>query len=171
MQEIAGIERVRYLIENAGSMVELHFHAFCELLGLSRQPKDQYLWGPADHGYPITRKRKFFRSHQDKQDIINKPLVEFDSGGPLLSREQKAITLAPLLRTREFLPFDVCWASWTLYQPSASIWDYDFWGFAKQVVIEGNKLPRVDWKALALLLSHRLERVYCTPQRKEYQLA
>ena len=107
MQEIAGIERVRYLIENAGSMVELHFHAFCELQGLSRQPKDQYLWDPADHGYPITRKRNVFRNHQDKQDIINKPLVEFDNGGPLLSREQKAIALAPLLRTREFLPFDI----------------------------------------------------------------
>ncbi len=70
----------------------------------------------------------------------------------MLAQGNKQITLAPLLRTRELLPFEVCLATWTLYQPSALIiWDYDFWGgsehFSKVINNEGNKFPHVDWEA------------------------
>ncbi len=60
--------------------------------------------------------------------------------------------LPPLLRTRELLPFEVCWSSWTLYQPSALIWDYEFWGgpdaFLKKVAIPHGKVPQVHWEEI-----------------------
>ena len=45
-------------VENAGSMVDLHYQAFCKLLGLPSEPKSQYLWDPADYGFGITITRK-----------------------------------------------------------------------------------------------------------------
>ena len=60
MQELVQVRNVRYLVENAGSMIDLHYQAFCDLLGLTSQQKHRFLWDPADHGFGITRKRNFF---------------------------------------------------------------------------------------------------------------
>ena len=121
VQEISEVGRVRYLIENAGSMNELHFQAFCDLLGLCHRPKAQYLWELADLDFPITGERKFFTNDSDKRNNPSQPPIKFDGGGPLHTQEGKPLTFGPLLRTSELVPFDVCWASWTLYQPSAPV--------------------------------------------------
>ena len=150
MQELAQVQSVQYLIENAGSMMDLHYHAFCELLGLAPQPKSRFLWDPADYGFGITRKRNFFRNNDAMQEVVRPHPPQFDKGGPLLTREGKATILPPLLRTRNLLQFEVCWASWTLYQPSALIWDYDFWGgpaqFAANVRTDEGKIPQLQWE-------------------------
>ena len=66
--------------------------------------------------------------------------------------KKKNITLPPLLRTRDLLPFEVCWSSWTLYQPCALIWDYDFWGgcdaFSKKVTLAHGKVPQTHWEEI-----------------------
>ena len=83
MQELVQVKNVRYLVENAGSMVDLHYQAFCDLLGLTPQPKSRFLWDPADHGFGITRKRNFFRDYEDCQEIA------------ILLQEGKLIALPP----------------------------------------------------------------------------
>ena len=150
MQDLVTNRNIRFLVENAGSMVDLHYQAFCELLGLPTEPKSQYLWDPADHGHGITRKRNVFRGHDDSQPIQGMYRLAPTQGGPLLLQPGKPITLPPLLRTRKLLPFEVCWSSWTLYQPCALIWDYDFWGgpeaFHSKIIIDKGKIPRVQWE-------------------------
>ena len=133
-------------------MVDLHYQAFCTLLGLPSEPKSRYLWDPSEHGYGVTRKRNFFRGHDDSQAIQRSTGLNLTQGGPLLLQSKKPITLPPLLRTRSLLPFEVCWSSWTLYQPCALIWDYDFWGgpdaFLRKVVISQGKVPSVQWEEI-----------------------
>ena len=111
MQELVKVQNVRFLVENAGSMVDLHYQAFCQLLGLSPEPKSRYLWDPADHGFGITRKRIFFRGHDDCQEISEPQGLNLNQGGPILLQPNKPITLPPLLRTRSLLQFEVCWSS------------------------------------------------------------
>ncbi len=147
MQDLVTKQNVRFLAENAGSMVDLHYQAFCTLLGIPSEPKSNYIWDPADYGYGITRKRNFFRGHNDSQPIQNPRKLSPAQGGPLLLQTKQPITLPPL---RELLPFEVCWSSWTLYQPSALIWDYEFWGgpdaFLRKVTIHQGKVPQLHWE-------------------------
>ena len=152
MQDLATTSNVRFLVENAGSMADLHYQAFCTLLGIPSEPKSAYLWGPADYGFGITRKRNFFRAHSDRQSIQECRQLCPKQGGPLIAKDGRPITLPPLLRTRDLLPFEVCWSSWTLYQPSALIWDYDFWGgcdaFSKKVTLAHGKVPQTHWEEI-----------------------
>ena len=57
MQRLVGTEAVRYLVENAASMLQIHLEAFCRLLGLPVDQKGRYVWDPWDFGFP--------RSHED----------------------------------------------------------------------------------------------------------
>ena len=152
MQDLATPGNVRFLVENAGSMVDLHYHAFCTLLGIPSEPKTAYLWDPADHGFGITRRRNFFRAHSDCQIIQERQQLCPKQGGPLIAKNGQPITLPPLLRTRDLLPFEVCWSSWTLYQPCALICDYDFWGgseaFSKKVALAHGKVPQTRWEEI-----------------------
>ena len=85
MQDLATKRNIRFLVENAGSMVDLHYQAFCKLLGLPSEPKSRYLlWDPAEHGYGITRKRNFFRGHDDSQTIQGSHRLNLTQAGPLL---------------------------------------------------------------------------------------
>ena len=152
MQDLVTPGNVRFLVENAGSMVDLHYQAFCTLLGIPSDPKNAYLWDPADHGFGITRRRNFFRAHSDCQTIQESQQLCPKQGGPLIAKNGQPITLPPLLRTRDLLPFEVCWSSWTLYQPCALIWDYDFWGgseaFSKKVALAHGKVPQTRWEEI-----------------------
>ena len=61
IQILVGSSSVRFLVENAGSMKDIHFVAFCKLLGLPfAEPFDQYTWDLAKFTCFITRKRNFF---------------------------------------------------------------------------------------------------------------
>ena len=131
-------------------MGDIHYQAFCTLLGIPSEPRSEYVWDPADYGYGITRKRNFFRAHTDRQSIQESRRLRPKQGGPLIAQDGRPITLPPLLRTRDLLPFD--WSSWTLYQPSALIWDYEFWGgpdtFSKKVALAHGKVPQVYWEEI-----------------------
>ena len=114
MQDLATTNNVRFLVENAGSMADLHYQAFCALLGIPTEPRRDYLWDPAEHGYGITRKRNFFRAHTDRRPIQESRQLCPKQGGPLIAKDGRPITLPPLLRTRDLLPFEICWSSWTM---------------------------------------------------------
>ena len=171
MQDLVSKNNVRFLVENAGSMIDLHYQAFCTLLGIPPEPKSNYVWDPAEHGYGITRKRNFFRGHKDRQPIQNPQKLSPVQGGPLLLQSGQPITFPPLLRTRDLLPFEVCWSSWTLYQPCSLIWDYDFWGgpdaFRRKVVMHQGKVPQLQWEDNhSTPVPAALEKVYLSPTKQ-----
>ena len=152
MQVLAGSAAVRFLVENAESMKPVHYVAFCRLLGLPHDPPNQYIWDLAKHTPLISRKRNFFRNFPDAEPVQDIPNFFDQSCGPLLDQRGHIIAFAPLLRTREVHKFGVCRSSWTLYQPHALVWDYDFWGgkeaFSSACRLVSGKIPGLCWDRL-----------------------
>ena len=143
---------MRFLAENAASMLEMHYKAFCRLLNIDVMPPDKYLWNPSDKGYQITRRRNFFRNFDDVEGLPSPTLIFGDQFGPLLRQNEEVIPLAPLLRTRDTLPNGIIRASWTLYQPHALVWNYAFWNskanFAKKMAVGIKNIPQCQWEAI-----------------------
>ena len=152
VQQLCGPQAVRFLAENAASMLDIHYRAFCKLLNIDPEPPDKYLWNPYNFGYQITRRRNFFRNFDDVESILSPTLVFGDDYGPLLRQNGDIIPLAPLLTTRDTLPNGIVRASWTLYQPHALVWDYAYWKgkdtFALQLAVGTNNIPRCRWEAI-----------------------
>ena len=152
MQVLVGTAAVRFLVENAGSMKPVHYVAFCRLLGLPHDPSDQYIWDLAKYTPFISRKRNFFRNFLDSEPVQDIPNFFDQSCGPLLDQKGHIIAFAPLLRTREVHKFGVCHSSWTLYQPHALVWDYNFWGgkeaFSSACRLVSGKIPGLCWDRL-----------------------
>ena len=62
MQRLVGPAAVRYLVENAASMLQIHLDAFCQLLRIPADHHGRYVWDPCDFGFEVTRKRNYFRN-------------------------------------------------------------------------------------------------------------
>lgn len=72
MQILVGCSSVRFLVENAGSMKDIHFVAFCKLLGLPyAELFDQYTWDLAKFTCFVTRKHNFFRNIADVEPVTD----------------------------------------------------------------------------------------------------
>ena len=147
IQILVGISSVRFLVENAGSMKDVHFVAFCKLLGLPfKEPFDQYAWDLAKYTCFITRKRNFFRNMTDDEPIVNIDSWHSEDSGPLLSISGKTAQN----RTRKTMNYGICHSSWTLYQPHALVWDYSFWGgkeaFRHHCNIQTGNRPALSWE-------------------------
>ena len=126
------IELIRFLVENAGTMLEIHRQAILKALGLNPQlPPDHFRVDPKfSHG--IRRNRFFFRNYPDRDQVAHTVGLSLgDEEGPLLNQGGEAIPFGPLLRVRAVMGHDVLQLSWTSYQPIALIWDYTFWGGKK----------------------------------------
>ena len=100
------LKAVRFLAENAASMLEMHYRAFCKLLNIdSDVTLTSTLWNPSDFGYQITRRRNFFRNFDDVEEI---PLSGIGFRRPLWSTfkaEWGNDPTCPLCwRTRDTLP-------------------------------------------------------------------
>ena len=152
VQQLCGPQAVRFLAENAASMLEMHYSAFCRLLSIDPTLPDKYLWNPSDFGYQITRRRNFFRNYDDFESIHSPTLVFGDHFGPLLRQNGETVPFAPLLRARDTLPNGIIRASWTLYQPHALVWNYDFWNgkanFAKLMAVGTKNIPQCQWEVI-----------------------
>ena len=151
IQILVGTSSVRFLVENAGSMKDVHFVAFCKLLGLPfEEPFDQYTWDLAKFTCFITRKRNFFRNMVDFEPITDLDSWQSEDSGPLLTIGGKTVAFAPLLRTRKTMNYGICHSSWTLYQPHALVWDYSFWGgkeaFRHFCNIQTGHRPALAWE-------------------------
>ena len=104
-------------------MKDVHFVAFCKLLGLPfEEPFDQYTWDLAKFTCFITRKRNSFRNMVDFEPITDLDSWHSEDSGPLLTIGGKTVAFAPLLRTRKTMNYGICHSSWTLYQPHALVW-------------------------------------------------
>ena len=127
------IELIRFLLENAGTMLEIHRKAILKALGLNPQtPPDHFRVDPKfSHG--IKRNRFYFRNYPDRETVpkaAGLPLTNQE--GPLLDQGGEVIPFGPLLRVRAVMGHEVLQLSWTSYQPIALIWDYIFWGGKEQ---------------------------------------
>ena len=65
MQRLVGPAAVRYLVENAASMLQIHLDAFCQLL---RLPIDHH--DPCDFGFQVTRRRNYHRGPINRGTIF-----------------------------------------------------------------------------------------------------
>ena len=152
MQRLVGPAAVRYLVENAASMLQIHLDAFCQLLRIPAVHHGRYVWDPCDFGFEVTRKRNYFRNFDDIEEIGIPTRVFESEVGPLIDQAGKCTPFAPLLRTREVLPYGIIRASWTLYQPHALVWNYAFWNgqinFGKACRLGANKIPHLKWEQI-----------------------
>ena len=173
MQVLVGTAAVRFLVENAGSMKPVHYVAFCRLLGLPHDPPNRYIWDLAKYTPFISRKRNFFRNFLDFEPVHDIPNF-FDQGcGPLLDHKGHIIAFPPLLRTREVHKFGICHSSWTLYQPHALVWDYNFWGGKEafsspcRLCFGQDSLPLLG-QTHSTTIPGQLEEVYPSPSEEGY---
>ena len=152
MQRLVGPAAVRYLVENAASMLQIHLDAFCQLLRLPVDQHGRYVWDPCDFGFQVTRRRNYFRNFDDVEEIGMPTRVFGPEFGPLIDQSRNCIPFAPLLRTRETLPYGIIRSSWTLYQPHALVWNYAFWNghinFGKACRLGANKIPHLKWEQI-----------------------
>ena len=127
-------------------------HAFCQLLRIPVDYHGRYVWDPCDFGFEVTRRRNYFRNFDDIEEIGIPTRVFESEVGPLIDQAGKCIPFAPLLRTREVLPYGIIRASWTLYQPHALVWNYAFWNgrinFGKACRLGANKIPHLKWEQI-----------------------
>ena len=152
MQRLVGPAAVRYLVENAASMQQIHLDAFCQLLRLPMDQQGRYVWDPCDFFFQITRRRNYFRNFDDVEEIGLPAWVFGHEFGPLVDQSGNNIPFAPLLRTRETLPYGIIRSPWTLYQPHALVWSYAFWNgrinFSKACRLGANKIPHLKWEQI-----------------------
>ena len=110
------------------------------------------MWDPCDFGFEVTRRRNYFRNFDDIEEIGIPTRVFESEVGPLIDQAGKCTPFAPLLRTREVLPYGIIRASWTLYQPHALVWNYAFWNgrinFGKACRLGANKIPHLKWEQI-----------------------
>ena len=126
-------ELVRFLLENAGTMLEIHRKAILRALGLNPDANPDYFRVDPKHTHGIKRNRFYFRNYTDRDQVPKTVVLNHnDSEGPLLDQSGAQIPFGPLLRVRTVLGHDVFQLSWTSYQPISLVWDYSFWGSKQQ---------------------------------------
>ena len=123
------LELIRFLLENAGTMLEIHRKAILRALGLNVDSTPDHFRVDPKSTHGIKRNRFYFRNYQDCAKVSKTVVLEkSDREGPLLDFSGFPIPFGPLLRVRAVLGHDVYQLSWTAYQPISLIWDYLFWG-------------------------------------------
>ena len=128
------IELIRFLLENAGTMLEIHRKAILRALGLDADLHPNHFRVDPKHTHGIKRNRFYFRNYDDCAQVPKTVVLPGnDLEGPLLDCGGLPIPFGPLLRVRAVLGHDVYQLSWTAYQPLSLIWDYLFWGDKKQL--------------------------------------
>ena len=91
MQRLVGPAAVRYLVENAASMLQIHLDAFCQLLRIPADHHGRYVWDPCDFGFQVTRKRNHFRNFDDVEEIGIPTRVFESEFGPLIDQAGKRV--------------------------------------------------------------------------------
>ena len=124
---------IRFLLENAGTMLEIHRKAILRALGLNPDANPDYFRVDPKHTHGIKRNRFYFRNYTDRDQVRKTTVLNYnDSEGPLLDQSGAHIPFGPLLRVRTVLGHEVLQLSWTSYQPISLVWDYTFWGSKQQ---------------------------------------
>ena len=145
------IELIRFLLENAGTMLDIHRKAILRAHGLNVEINPDHLRFDPKHTHGIKRNRFFFRNYQDCSSVAkNAVLASADESGPLIDCGGYPIPFGPLLRVRAVIGHNVYPLSWASYQPISLIWDYRFWGGrdefqAKVRMQSSDSMPQLDF--------------------------
>ena len=173
------LELIGFLLENAGTMLEIHRKAILRALGLNADlHPDHFRVDPKNtHGI----KRNVIGSISAIIKTVPRVpktvvLAANDLEGPLLDFSGFPIPFGPLLRVRAVLGHEVYQLSWTAYQPISLIWDYLFWGDKKQFQTKAkmqcsDTIPALDFEKIpAATLPSRLEPLHEVSQtnKREY---
>ena len=127
------LELIRFLLENAGTMLDIHRKAILRALGLNADLHPDHFRVDPKNTHGIKRNRFYFRNYQDCTKVPKTIVLQAnDQEGPLLDFSGFPIPFGPLLRVRAVLGHDVYQLSWTAYQPISLMWDYLFWGDKQQ---------------------------------------
>jgi len=123
------VELIRFLLENAGTMLEIHRKAILRALGLNAEINPDLIRADPNHTHGIKRNRFYFRNYRDCLKVAKTVVLPSDDAqGPLLDCGGYPIPFGPLLRVHAVLGHEVYQLSWTAYQPISLIWDYLFGG-------------------------------------------
>ena len=155
IRELAPTFDIRFLLENAGSMREVHFQEIKYVLGLPTTVTREELTWKAQNISIAKRDRIFFRNFQDTDaDALQENPPLYDSPwGPLLRCDNSIVPAEPFMRPRENINDIMQRLSWTSYHPSSLLWNYDYFGgrtnFARacQIPPKG-RFPRLDWSQI-----------------------
>ena len=145
------IELIRFLLENAGTMLDIHRKAILRAHGLNVEINPDHLRFDPKHTHGIKRNRFFFRNYQDCSSVAkNAVLASADESGPLIDCGGYPIPFGPLLRVRAVIGHNVYPLSWASHQPISLIWDYRFWGGrdefqAKVKMQSSDSMPQLDF--------------------------
>ena len=144
-------ELIRFLLENAGTMLEIHRKAILRALGLNPDANPDYFRVDPKHTHGIKRNRFYFRNYTDRDQVQRSAVLNHtDCEGPLLDQSGAPIPFGPLLRVRTVFGHQVFQLSWTSYQPISLVWDYSFWGnkhqFQTQAKMQcSDTIPALDF--------------------------
>ena len=155
IRELVPTLDIRFLLENAGSMREVHFQEIKYVLGLPTTVTREELTWKAQNISIAKRDRIFFRNFQDTDaDALQENPPLYDSPwGPLLRSDNSIVPAEPFMRPRENINDIMQRLSWTSYHPSSLLWNYDYFGgrtnFARacQIPPKG-RFPRLDWSQI-----------------------
>ena len=146
------LEHIRFLLENAGAMLDIHRKAILRALGLNPDSTPDSLRVDPKNTHGIRRNRFYFRNYQDGVKVSKTVVLEpSDIEGPLIDFNGHPIPYGPLLRVRSVLGYNVFQLSWTAYQPISLIWDYLFWGDKAQFQLKAKMhssdiIPALDFE-------------------------
>ena len=146
------LEHIRFLLENAGAMLDIHRKAILRALGLNPDSTPDSLRVDPKNTHGIRRNRFYFRNYQDGVKVPKTVVLEpSDIEGPLIDFNGHPIPYGPLLRVRSVLGHNVLQLSWTAYQPISLIWDYLFWGDKAQFQLKAKMhssdiIPALDFE-------------------------
>ena len=153
-------DRIRFLVENAGSMRNEHFCFIRACLGLRHMPKARLTWCTSLIS-PAKRLRIFFQnntSHESPDTQVTpvedlewtqdwSPLVRFERGA------LREVPLQPFMRPIAVLSDLALRYSWSSYHPSALLWRISHWHTKEGLAMianlsSDNGIPSFHWNSI-----------------------
>ena len=153
-------ERIRFLVENAGSMRTEHFQFIRGCLGLQHLQKADMMWCTSRLS-PAKRLRIFFQnntSHEQHEAQVHyaADLSWPAEWSPLLLQERgtlREVHLQPFMRPIKTISDLALRYSWSSYHPAALLWRISHWGSRDRFAFIANLsdekgIPSFQWSAL-----------------------
>ena len=152
--------RIRFLVENAGSMRIEHFRFIRACLGLKHLQKNDLTWCTSALS-PAKRSRIFFQNNTSHETMESQVHHATDVAwphdwSPLLLQERGALRevhIQPFMRSIRTISDLALRYSWSSYHPAALLWRVSYWGsrdrFAFLANLSDEKgIAAFQWRAI-----------------------
>ena len=154
LQTVLPRTNIRFLVENAGSMLPIHSDFIRWALGIEATPIDQFVWDASALGL-ADRKRFFFQNvicpRSNLEPASGHPFPQ--GWGPLPfydGNKLQFVTAEVFMRTREEINDGLVHRSWSAYHPYSLVWDYSFFGSVHNLATAAQissrcRIPQLVW--------------------------